>query len=112
MPNIAATSNLLAPLPNGTAGQAQVFRLGQFDALHHSITPALPLTIANDHPEVAVAVVTGLEVDVRAVGPGTTTIVITDGRAGIPAVTLTVNVTGQTDLSSLEIVGTDAVRSV
>lgn len=111
MSNNTSTSTLIAPFADGTAGQAQLFHLVEKGHDGTPLATSLPLTATSDNPAVAVGVVNGLDVDVQAVGAGTCTITVTDGRAGVQPVTIAVTCTAQDDQSSLEIASADAPRA-
>ncbi len=109
-----ASITLVAPFANGTGGEAQLFHLGQFDFAHNPLVPAVTITATSNQPTFVAAVVSGLDVDVRAIktGGGTTTITITDSRPGITPVTINVLVNPAPNLSSLEILSSDPIRSM
>lgn len=71
--------------PDGTAGQGVLYHMVQVDAANAPIAPPLPLTATSNQASIVNAFVSGLDVDIRAVGvkPGNISqalVEISDGR--------------------------------
>ena len=66
-----------------------MFHMVELNFLGEPLSTARPLSASasNNNSNIAVAVVSGLTVDIQAVGVGTTVVTISDGRGGVANVT-------------------------